>query len=332
MRIRFTAPSIRFDFLNFDPLPVTMTKILITGGAGFIGSSLAEKLLTNSGYFVVLVDNLLTGELRKLPQRDNCKFIKCDVNHYNDIAAIMTSYQFDYVFHFAAVVGVKRTLENPVQVLNDLSGIKNILELSKNTGVKRVFFSSSSEVYGEPVELPQNEETTPLNSRLPYAVVKNVGEAFCRSYQQEYGLSFTIFRFFNTYGPRQSTDFVISKFISSALSHLPITIYGKGLQTRTFCYIDDNVDCMIKILEQNLMVNDVINIGNDKDYTILQLAQTIIELTGSKSELVYLPPLKEGDMTRRQPDASKMKSILNRELLPLDKGISKILKEKKYFL
>ncbi|HCZ34550.1 MAG TPA: epimerase [Cytophagales bacterium] len=309
-----------------------MTKILITGGAGFIGSSLAEKLLTNSAYFVVLVDNLLTGELRKLPQHDNCKFIKCDVNHYNDIAAIMTSYQFDYVFHFAAVVGVKRTLENPVQVLNDLSGIKNILELSKNTGVKRVFFSSSSEVYGEPVELPQNEETTPLNSRLPYAVVKNVGEAFCRSYQQEYGLSFTIFRFFNTYGPRQSTDFVISKFIGLALSHAPITIYGKGLQTRTFCYVDDNVDCMIKILEQNLMVNDVINIGNDKDYTILQLAQTIIELTGSRSELVYLPPLKEGDMTRRQPDASKMKSILNRELLPLDKGISKILKEKKYFL
>lgn len=309
-----------------------MTKILITGGAGFIGSSLAEKLLSNPAYFIVLIDNLLTGELRKLPQHPNCKFIKCDVNHYRDISAIMTSYQFDYVFHFAAVVGVKRTLENPVQVLNDLSGIKNILELSKNTGVKRVFFSSSSEVYGEPVELPQNEETTPLNSRLPYAVVKNVGEAFCRSYQQEYGLSFTIFRFFNTYGPRQSTDFVISKFISSALTNAPITIYGKGLQTRTFCYIDDNVDCMIKILEQNLMVNDVINIGNDKDYTVLHLAQIIIELTGSKSELVYLPPLKEGDMTRRQPDASKMKGILSRELLSLDKGISKILKEKKYFL
>ncbi|MBX2895604.1 MAG: NAD-dependent epimerase/dehydratase family protein [Cyclobacteriaceae bacterium] len=309
-----------------------MTKILITGGAGFIGSSLAEKLLANPTYFVVLIDNLLTGDMRKVPRQPNCKFIKCDVNHYRDIAAIMTSFQFDYVFHFAAVVGVKRTLENPVQVLNDLSGIKNILELSKNTGVKRVFFSSSSEVYGEPVELPQNEETTPLNSRLPYAVVKNVGEAFCRSYQQEFGLSFTIFRFFNTYGPRQSTDFVISKFINAALNHSPITIYGKGLQTRTFCYIDDNVDCMIKILEQNLMVNDVINIGNDQDYTVLQLAKLIIELTGSKSEIVYLPPLKEGDMTRRQPDASKMKSILNRELLALEAGISKILKEEKYFL
>ncbi len=309
-----------------------MTKILITGGAGFIGSSLAEKLLANSEYLVVLIDNLLTGDLRKIPGQRNCKFIKCDVNHYQDIAAIMTSYQFDYVFHFAAVVGVKRTLENPVLVLNDLNGIRNILELSKNTGVKRVFFSSSSEVYGEPVELPQNEETTPLNSRLPYAVVKNVGEAFCRSYQQEFGLSFTIFRFFNTYGPRQSTDFVISKFIKAALSNLPITIYGKGLQTRTFCYIDDNVDCMIRILEQNLVVNDVINIGSDQNYTILQLAQAIIELTGSKSEIVYLPPLKEGDMTRRQPDASKMKKILNRELLALDKGISKILNEKNYFL
>ncbi|MCE7863107.1 MAG: NAD-dependent epimerase/dehydratase family protein [Bacteroidetes bacterium CHB5] len=309
-----------------------MTKILITGGAGFIGSSLAEKLLANSEYLVVLIDNLLTGDIRKIPVQRNCKFIKCDVNHYQDIAAIMTSYQFDYVFHFAAVVGVKRTLENPVLVLNDLNGIKNILELSKNTGVKRVFFSSSSEVYGEPVELPQNEETTPLNSRLPYAVVKNVGEAFCRSYQQEFGLPFTIFRFFNTYGPRQSTDFVISKFIKAALNNLPITIYGKGLQTRTFCYIDDNVDCMIRILEQSLVVNDVINIGSDQNYTILQLAQAIIELTGSKSEIVYLPPLKEGDMSRRQPDASKMKRILNRELLDLDKGIAKILSERKYFL
>ncbi|QLH33934.1 MAG: NAD-dependent epimerase/dehydratase family protein [Cyclobacteriaceae bacterium] len=309
-----------------------MTKILITGGAGFIGSSLAEKLLTNSEYLVVLIDNLLTGDLRKVPVQRNCKFIKCDVNHYQDIAAIMTSYQFDYVFHFAAVVGVKRTLENPVLVLNDLNGIKNILELSKNTGVKRVFFSSSSEVYGEPVELPQNEETTPLNSRLPYAVVKNVGEAFCRSYQQEFGLPFTIFRFFNTYGPRQSTDFVISKFIKAALSNSPITIYGKGLQSRTFCYIDDNVDCMIRILDQNLAINDVINIGSDQNYTILQLAKAIIELTGSKSEIVYLPPLKEGDMTRRQPDASKMKRILNRELLDLDKGIAKILSERKYFL
>src|SRR5437588_12842334 len=121
-------------------------------------------------------------------------------------------------------------------VLDDIKGIQNVLHLAKNTGVKRVFFSSSSEVYGEPVEFPQNEFTTPLNSRLPYAVVKNVGEAFLRSYKQEFDLDYTIFRFFNTYGPKQSSDFVMTKFIKAALANDRITIYGDGSQTRTFCY------------------------------------------------------------------------------------------------
>jgi nucleoside-diphosphate-sugar epimerase len=309
-----------------------MTKILITGGAGFIGSSLANRFLSEERYQIVLVDNLLTGDLRKLPVNTRCRFIKCDVNNYNDISAVMTSYQFDYVFHFAAVVGVKRTTDNPVMVLNDLQGVKNILELCKNTGVKRVFFSSSSEVYGEPVELPQHEETTPLNSRLPYAIVKNVGEAFCRSYEKEYGLSYGIFRFFNTYGPKQSTDFVISKFIASALNNNPITIYGSGKQTRTFCYIDDNIDCIVKILEEELMMNDVINIGNEVDVTILQLAELIIQMTKSKSAISFLPPLKEGDMTRRQPDNSKMKAILNRNLITLESGLRNVLNSEMIFL
>ncbi len=302
-----------------------MNKVLITGGAGFIGSSLADRLLEQGKYVVVSVDNLLTGDIRKVSKHRNSSFIKCDVNNYHDIAAIMTSFQFDFVFHYAAVVGVKRTIENPIMVLEDLQGIKNILSLSKNTGVKRVFFSSSSEVYGEPVELPQHEETTPLNSRLPYAVVKNVGEAFCRSYEQEYGLPFTIFRFFNTYGPKQSTDFVISKFVNAALKNESITIYGTGKQTRTFCHIDDNTNCILSILENNLLINDVVNIGNEKDVTILQLAELIIQLTKSKSKIQFLPPLKEGDMTRRQPDNSKMKSILERELISLESGLLKIL-------
>lgn len=308
-----------------------MTRVLITGGAGFVGGSFADKLLQDDRYEVIVIDNLLTGTVAKIPVHDKCKFIKCDVNSYNDVSAIMTSYKFEYVFHYAAVVGVKRTLENPVMVLRDLDGIKNVLDLSKNTGVKRIFFSSSSEVYGEPVELPQNEETTPLNSRLPYAVVKNVGEAFCRSYQKEFGLDYSIFRFFNTYGPKQSTDFVMSKFIRAALRHEPIPIYGKGSQTRTFCYIDDNTECVKTILEQNLMVNDVVNIGNDTNYTILELAETIIRLTGSKSKPEFLPPLKEGDMTRRHPDTSKMRSILRRDLVPLEAGIVKILDSKVTF-
>ena len=309
-----------------------MIKILITGGAGFVGSSLADRFLKFDQYQLVLVDNLLTGDMRKVPLHLRCKFIKCDVNNYNDIASIMTSFQFDYVFHYAAVVGVKRTTDNPIMVLNDLQGIRNILDLSKNTGVKRVFFSSSSEVYGEPVELPQHEETTPLNSRLPYAVVKNVGESFCRSYQKEYGLDYTIFRFFNTYGPKQSTDFVISKFIKAALNGQPITIFGNGQQTRTFCYVDDNTNCIVQILEKGLIINDVINIGNEVNVTILQLAELIIRLTDSKSEIQFLPPLKEGDMTRRQPDATKMMKILEHNLISLEEGIAKILKSEMSFL
>ncbi len=309
-----------------------MAKILITGGAGFVGSSLADRFLQSDRYQVVLVDNLLTGDIRKVPNHPRASFIKCDVNRYEEISAIMTSHQFDFVFHYAAVVGVKRTLENPLMVLHDLEGIKNVLTLSKNTGVQRVFFSSSSEVYGEPVELPQNEETTPLNSRLPYAIVKNVGESFCRSFHQEYGLDFTIFRFFNTYGPKQSTDFVVSKFLRAALEGKPITIYGKGNQTRTFCYIDDNTDCTVKMLEKGLMINEVINIGNEHNVTILEVAELIIRLTQSKSEIKFLPPLKEGDMTRRQPDSSKMKTMLHKELINLETGLKKILQSDMIFL
>ncbi|HKJ32913.1 MAG TPA: NAD-dependent epimerase/dehydratase family protein, partial [Balneolales bacterium] len=210
-----------------------MAIILVTGGAGFIGSELALRLANNPDNKVVIADNLMTGNLDKLPKSvyDNIRFIRCDVNDFEDISSVFYYYGFDYVFHYAAVVGVDRTLHNPRKVLDDITGIKNILNLSKNTNVKRVFFSSSSEVYGEPVEIPQNELTTPLNSRLPYAIVKNVGEAFLRTYQQVFGLDYTIFRFFNTYGAKQSKDFVISKFINAAMNNEDITIYGDGSQT-----------------------------------------------------------------------------------------------------
>lgn len=303
-------------------------KILITGGAGNVGGSLARRLASDPENEIVIVDNLLTGSLEKLPDRSlpNWKFIKADVNHFHNISAIMTSYHFDYVFHYAAVVGVKRTLENPKMVLDDIEGIKNILDLAKNTGVKRVFFSSSSEVYGEPVEMPQKEDTTPLNSRLPYAIVKNVGEAFFKSYYQEYGLQYTIFRFFNTYGPLQSTDFVISRFLDQALNNEDITIFGDGSQTRTFCYIDDNLDTIQKMLYEDLAVNEVLNIGSDVEMSVLELAQKIIEITDSKSEIIHLPPLKEGDMTRRQPDISRMRQILDRPLTTLEEGIRMSMK------
>ncbi|MEC8617722.1 MAG: NAD-dependent epimerase/dehydratase family protein [Bacteroidota bacterium] len=304
-----------------------MSKILVTGGAGNVGGALARKLVENRNYEVIIADDLSTGSKSKLPSSTykNWKFVHCNVNKYKEISELMLVNQFDFVFHYAAVVGVKRTQENPIAVLNDINGIRNVLQLSKNSSVKRVFFSSSSEVYGEPVELPQHEQTTPLNSRVPYAVVKNVGESFFRSYEKVYGLPYTIFRFFNTYGPNQSMDFVISKFLNAALKGDDITIYGDGTQTRTFCYVDDNINACIKIFEENHILNDVINIGGAKEYKIIDVAKTIINISGSSSKIIHLPSLPEGDMTRRMPDNTKMLKILNKELISLEDGIKRMI-------
>jgi UDP-glucose 4-epimerase len=308
-----------------------MAKILITGGAGFIAGALAAKLSENQDDTLVLVDNLVSGSMKKVPvsRHKNIHFIKCDVNDFKEISSVFFAWKFDYVFHYAALVGVQRTLANPVKVLEDIEGIKNILNLSKNNGVKRIYYSSSSEVYGEPVQIPQNEHTTPLNSRLPYAIVKNLGEAFLRAYHKEYKLEYTVFRFFNTYGPLQSEDFVITRFLNSSLKNENITIYGDGSQTRTFCYINDNVDVCEKIFRQNLHINDVVNIGSDVEVSILTLAEKIISLTGSKSNVVHLPPLAEGDMTRRKPDISKMNALLIRPITTLEEGLKQIISHRR---
>jgi UDP-glucuronate decarboxylase len=299
------------------------TNILITGGCGNVGGSLARRLIQDPNNYVVIADNLLTGSIDKLPdvKHSNWRFSQVDCNNFEELSAVMKSTNFDYVFHYAAVVGVQRTLASPVMVLDDIKGIENILSLSHSTGVKRFFYSSSSEVYGEPVEFPQQEDTTPLNSRLPYAIVKNVGEAFVKSYYQEYGLSYTIFRFFNTYGPLQSSDFVMTKFLQQAILGQDITIYGDGSQTRTFCYIDDNLDTVERMLKDNLAINEVLNVGNNIEISMLDLANKIISMSASTSQIIHMPALEEGDMTRRLPDISKMLAILDRKLTPLDEGI-----------
>ncbi|GAL74977.1 dTDP-glucose 4,6-dehydratase [Nonlabens ulvanivorans] len=164
---------------------------------------------------------------------------------------------------------------------------------------------------------------------MPYAVVKNLGEAYFRSYHQEYGLDYTIFRFFNTYGPQQSKDFVIPKLLHQALHNEDITIYGDGLQSRTFCYIDDNIEASYRIFSDDSLKNEVFNIGSDLVYNIKELVDVILKVTGSNSQIIHLPALEEGDMTRRQPDNSKMKAVLNRELIPLENGIVKLMEHLK---
>lgn len=299
--------------------------ILVTGGAGNIGSALVRSLVQQPDTEVVVADNLLTGSPEKIRiPAANLTFVKCDVNQFEDISSLFYRFRFTHVFHFAAVVGVQRTLDHPLWVLQDITGIDNVLRLCKNTGVRRVYFASSSEVYGEPFEIPQNENTTPLNSRLPYAVVKNVGEVYLRTFQREYGLPYTIFRFFNTYGPRQSEDFVLPRFVRAALAGKPLRVYGDGSQTRTFCYVDDTVEACVRAHQTGRFENDVVNVGSDAEITILELARLVTSIAGSSSPIEFLPPLPEGDMSRRCPDVSKMRELLDRKLVPLDVGIQRL--------
>ena len=300
--------------------------ILITGVAGNIGSSLALSLL-NKKYNIIGIDNFLTGKKEKLPNKSyrNFKFVFGDVNNKKEISNIFKSYKIKFIFHFSAVVGVQRTQQFPLKVMNDITGTKNLLDLSVKYKIKRFFYSSSSEIYGEPVKLPLHEENSPLNSRIPYSVVKNVSENYVKIFKEEFNLNYTIFRFFNTFGPNQSEDFVIPKFVKFALKNLSIPIYGDGRQTRTFLYIDDNIDTIINCFEKNLYINDILNIGSHIQYRIIDLAKKIIQLTNSSSKLKYLPVLPRGDMKRRQPDNKKMKKALGKKFMKLDLALQEYI-------
>ena len=303
-----------------------MTKkesILITGGAGNIGSSLVRALHMLEDYKLTVIDNLSTGDFSKIDEfKDYINFHNCDVNNLKEIEKVFTENKFSYVFHFAAVVGVRRTLQNPVNVLKDISGFFNIFDLSVKNNIKRIFYASSSEVYGEPIELPLKEEETPLNTQLPYAKVKSIGESFCKSYFKEFNLPFTIIRLFNTYGPNQSEDFVIAKFIDLALRDKNIEVYGDGNQTRTFCYVDDTVGAIVKMLQEEKAINEVINVGSDIEIQINDLAILIKKILSSNSEIINISALEEGDMTRRKPDNTKMIRILKKNLFHSKKELS----------
>lgn len=295
--------------------------ILITGGAGNIGGSLAMRL--REKHNVSIIDNLSTSSLTGL-DLDRIDFHNANVNENQGyLQYVFDECKPDLVFHFAACVGVKRTQQYPFSVLGDINGTRNILHHSLRA--KRVFYASSSEVYGPLVNEPQHEDKTPLNPTTTYAAVKLIGEHYFKAYNKQYGLPYTIFRFFNTYGPRQSNNFVIKKFIDLALQNKDIPIYGKGDQSRTFLYIDDALDTIEKIVSDDLCINDTINIGNRAEYTILDLARIIIEMTDSSSKIEFLDPLEAGDMMRRKPNINKMSKILMRPPTMLFDGINKMI-------
>lgn len=290
--------------------------ILVTGGAGFIGSWMCVRLL-GLGARVICVDDLSTGKRENIAPcmqyGHSFIFVRADVNSKKALAVVFSKYRPHYVLHYAAFLGVQRTLENPFKVLADVEGIKNILELSRTHNVAKALFSSSSEVYGELNGTTAIENKTPINSRLPYAAVKVLGEIYFRTYYEEYGLPTVSLRFFNVYGPRQESSsygFVTAIFMRQALSGKPLTVFGRGVQTRDFVYIKDNIEATLKALLNPKIKGEEINIGTGKETRVIDLAKKIIRLSGKSSKIKFLPPRKKGDMIGRCPDITKMKKLL----------------------
>lgn len=290
--------------------PTIRKTVLITGGAGFIGSHLCD-LLIEKGYVVICLDNLITGNLKNINHLlalPNFKFIKHDVSKYIDVKG-----KIDYVLHFASPASPIDYLNYPIQTLKVGSlGTHNTLGLAKTK--KAVFLlASTSEVYGDPLVHPQPEtywgNVNPVGPRGVYDEAKRFAEAMTKAYHRVHKVDTKIVRIFNTYGPRMRINDgrVVPSFISQGLQNKPLTIYGRGTQTRSFCFIDDLIDGIYRLMRSD--INDPINLGNPTEFTIQELAKVIIKLTGSKSKITH-KPLPQDDPKQRRPDISKAKKLL----------------------
>ena len=301
--------------------------IVITGGSGFVGSYLCEKLI-NDGHGIVVVDNLLTGStenINHLMHNENFSFIEHDVQNHIEIEN-----KVDYVLHFASAASPKAYTEHPVNTLKAGSvGTINTLGLAKKHDAEYLL-ASTSEVYGDPLISPQTEEywgnVNPNGERSMYDEAKRFAEAAVATYSRSYDLKTKIVRIFNTYGPRMQLNDgrVVTNFIVQALKNEKITIYGDGSQTRSFSYVEDTVAGIISLM--NSSEYDVFNIGNPNEMTVGQLAEKIIELTDSTSEIKYLE-LPNDDPKQRKPDITKAKTKLNWEpKVNLEDGLTKTIK------
>jgi dTDP-glucose 4,6-dehydratase len=296
-------------------------RVVITGAAGFIGSHLAETLL-DRGYSVVGIDNLLTGDIGNIAHLTNrdFEFIKHDVTNY-----IYVDGPVDYVLHWASPASPIDYLELPIPTLKvGALGTHKALGLAKAKGARFVL-ASTSEVYGDPLEHPQKESywgnVNPIGPRGVYDEAKRFAEAMTVAYHRYHGVDAKIVRIFNTYGPRMRVKDgrAVPAFISQALRNEDVTVFGDGRQTRSFTYITDLVDGIIRLMTSS--VNDPVNIGNPRELSLDELARTIIKMTGSTSRIVYRP-LPVDDPKVRQPDITRARTLLGWEpKVPLEQGL-----------
>ena len=318
-------------------------KILITGGAGFIGSHLAERLLTN-GYEVNVLDDLSTGTYDNISHCTSSRDFEFTLGSILDgelVNRLVSN--CDEVYHLAAAVGVKYILENPVETIRiNTVGTENILHSCSNYG-KKVMITSSSEVYGKAMMHRSGDDGLDEESesvfgstsikRWSYATSKALDEFLALAYFHERNLPVVIVRLFNTVGPRQRSDYgmVIPTFVRKALSGEPVPVFGDGSQQRSFTYIDDVVAAIIKLMDCDQAQGQVVNIGNENEITIEDLAQLVIESSGSKSKIVHIPYQEAygigfEDMARRKPNISKLKNLINFEpTLRIDEVVEKVL-------
>jgi UDP-glucuronate decarboxylase len=297
-------------------------RILITGGAGFIGSHLTERLLREDNE-VIAIDNFFTGSrdnVKKFLDNKNYEVIRHDVT-------VPFFAEVDMIFNLACPASPVHYQKFPVQTLKtSLLGSINMLELAREKNA-RIIQASTSEVYGDPNISPQVENywgnVNPIGIRACYDEGKRASEALFFDYNRQFNLKIKIARIFNTYGPNMALNDgrVVSNFIVQALQNLPITMYGDGLQTRSFCFVSDLVDGLYKLAFSDDGTQGPINLGNPKEFTMLQLAELIIELTGSKSKIEY-KPLPADDPKQRKPDISRAQEELNwRPVVELREGI-----------
>lgn len=298
-------------------------KVLIIGGNGFIGTAIANYLKSKK-------INVVTFDITE-PKEKLHKHILGSVMYPEGLHVAMKG--CDYVIHLAAMLGVKKTELQRLECLDiNIQGTKNVLDAAIKARVKKILFSSSSEVYGEPLKTPISE-TDRVHPKSVYAVTKLAGEEYCKAYHKEYGLDYTIVRFFNVYGPGQVAEFVMPKFLRAVIDGEDINVNGNGKQTRSFCYVDDIAHGVYSALINKKTSGEIFNIGNDTEpTTMLNLAKTIMEVAGKKTKINFLTEDKADrknmrEIIHRLPDISKAKKILGyKPTISLKKGIDLTIK------